>query len=448
MTKMILVALVGLCIVLAICGCLAVDYVSESDQKIASMELNQSAGNMTGEDYLVALMCAYANDSVDPSSESFFTLETEAGSKFPEFADLYREIYNYLGGYGKGPRTGDNVRDWASLCIDGLYHGEGALDLFSFEDKINKARDNYQKRITEEAEKLRLDTDHKAKIRKYNNEIYELTKASRFEEALNVSARAINESESPDSNYLMAQRGATYEEMGLYGDAVLCYREALSWYKYNDSVNVDYRDQPTETLRASVDAMRPSITKQIESIEQTCYQNWINASGIKIEPSDYESTKITVPLGNCTTAFEIRTVGEMYITNTTVTQSAGSGKDYHIETFRVDNFQMDRAAASLKISIAQYTGPSKYKPTTPFDGYDAVNKKGYETFSPEDIQIDGHTARLDESYNIKHEKYPDRYAVTYALDSNTFVLIETYTLNYDKDVSLLFDTFHIMKIRN
>lgn len=183
----------------------------------------------------------------------------------------------------------------------------------------------------------------------------------------------------------------------------------------------------------------------IDVNERTAYQEWINTSGIKIDPGKYESTKITVPLGNCTTAFEIRTVGEMNITKAIVAPAVGSGKDYHIETFRVDNFQMDRDPARLKISIAQYTGPSKYKPTTPFDGYDAVNKKGYKTYSPEDIQIDGHTARLDESYNIKHDNYPNRYAVTYALDANTFVMIETYSINYEKDVSLLFETFHIEK---
>ncbi len=37
----------------------------ESEQRIASMEINQSAGNMTGDDYIIALMYAYINDTVN-----------------------------------------------------------------------------------------------------------------------------------------------------------------------------------------------------------------------------------------------------------------------------------------------------------------------------------------------------------------------------------------------
>ena len=57
-------ALVGLSVVLSVCGYAAAvpDRSQESEQRIASMELNQSAGNMTGDDYLIALMYASIDD--------------------------------------------------------------------------------------------------------------------------------------------------------------------------------------------------------------------------------------------------------------------------------------------------------------------------------------------------------------------------------------------------
>ena len=182
--------------------------------------------------------------------------------------------------------------------------------------------------------------------------------------------------------------------------------------------------------------------------EEAAYQNWIKTTGIRIEPGNYEeSTKIVAPLGNFAVSFETRTPNKLSIENTTLSAKVGSGKEYHTETFKIDALKMSDGLSEFKLSIAQYigTGSTQYKPTMPFSGYDSVDKKGYETLYPSSIQMDGHSARLYESYNIKHDTYPDRYAVTYAIDANTFVMIETYKLDYDKDVSLLFETLHIEK---
>jgi len=134
----------------------------------------------------------------------------------------------------------------------------------------------------------------------------------------------------------------------------------------------------------------------------------------------------------------------MSIVNTTVLAKGGSGKEYHTETFNVYTFKMPGGLSNFEISIAQYTGLAKYKPGNPFDGYDAVDKRNYELLDIEDVQIDGHTATKYTAYHIKNKDY-FVYAILYALDANTFVMIVTDKLDYDKDVSLLIDTLHIEK---
>ena len=43
--------------------------ILDSEQRIASMELNRSTGNMTGDDYLVACVFAFINDTLENKSE-------------------------------------------------------------------------------------------------------------------------------------------------------------------------------------------------------------------------------------------------------------------------------------------------------------------------------------------------------------------------------------------
>jgi hypothetical protein len=171
----------------------------------------------------------------------------------------------------------------------------------------------------------------------------------------------------------------------------------------------------------------------------------IEALGIKTELGNYYgSTKITVPLGNYTATFEIRLDKRMDITNKTILHEVGVGKDYHTELFKVNTLEMSGGLSYLTISIAEYAGSAKYKSTMPFDGYDAVDKRNYELLGIEDVQIDGHTATKYTAYHIKNDDYYV-YAILYALDANTFVMIVTDKVDYDKDVSLLIETLHIDK---
>ena len=174
------------------------------------------------------------------------------------------------------------------------------------------------------------------------------------------------------------------------------------------------------------------------------YQSYFNDTGIKITTGNYESSKlVTVPMDNYETSFQIRTMYEMEVKHNMISTTAGTGKDYHAEDFTTVSFVM---GDNLFITIADYMGPAKYKPTNPFDSLSAVERSGYTIFDYGSMfRIDGHIGRKYASYNTKYPDKTNRYAVSYALDSDTFVQVRTIYLDYDKDVALLLETLHIEK---
>ena len=175
-----------LCAFLVVCGfALATSSVpernQESEQRIASMELNLSAGNMTGEDYIIALMYAYIDDSLTlfethKRGDSFERLQEEASSKYKEYRDIYFDT--------RLTNKVDNIMFYAAECISGdcsfagqsrpVMPARGWLDLLVYEafhndtelyiayphtgssigiiEDLNDARLAYQTRIDEEAE--------------------------------------------------------------------------------------------------------------------------------------------------------------------------------------------------------------------------------------------------------------------------------------------------------
>lgn len=147
------------------------------------MEVNQSAGNMTGEDYLIALMYAYINDTINANSINDLSrpnsraVQNEAISKFGHYSEIYtsnkleiefsglmshsmtRECYveggsTYCNGRYVMPEQGR-----IDLCLYCLFHNDTECkiaypDSYStgFSDDLNEARAAYQTRIVEEAE--------------------------------------------------------------------------------------------------------------------------------------------------------------------------------------------------------------------------------------------------------------------------------------------------------
>lgn len=289
MSKLSLIALVGLCIVLAICSCSAVDYVSESEQRIASMELNQSADNMTGEDYVIALIYAYMQDVQNDSSKwmypgpIFKSIEEEALLKFPEYESVYMLLDNGRGSidtdlmemllvppnFATGRKCENMSEVPESNIIRAIYHVFGEN-----EDVTNKARVKYQTRIAEEAElkemqekreselkemqkkkvteqlrkqqeneahQIALDAHYKNVSENYSTELTDLLNQSRFEDAINLSNEAIENLVTPYSNIMMINQGDIYVSMGMYEAAIESYMSARNNFVYSNE-SADYKE--------------------------------------------------------------------------------------------------------------------------------------------------------------------------------------------------------------
>jgi hypothetical protein len=176
--------------------------------------------------------------------------------------------------------------------------------------------------------------------------------------------------------------------------------------------------------------------------EEEEYQAAFNASGISVANGDYNSFKITVPMGPFTMSFQTRISGEMSVTNYTMQQEAGSGKSYHYNNFTVYEYTMP---TNLAIRIAEFNGLSSYRPASPFDDYETAESRGkYNVYYDEPIKIDGVTGREIIAYYAKNPDKRDRYVISYSPEKNVFVQIRS-NLDYDSDISLIIETINLAK---
>lgn len=285
------------------------DRAPESEQRIASMELNQSAGNMTGDDYLIALMYAYVNDSLTlyetkEQGDSFKRMQEEASSKFDEYSAIYYD-----------PRLDNKLAllmVYSAVCDGDCSHGSGSshyampqqgwFDLFVYEifyndselhiayphtgssigisDAINKARGAYYTRVKEDAEReaarkekeeeqlrmqqemeaeqlrdqqenearqIALDAYYKNASENYSTKIADLLNESNINEALNLSNESIGALVSPYRNIMMINRGDIYMRLGRYSDAIESYKSAQTDFTYSNE-SVEYKESVNQSF--------------------------------------------------------------------------------------------------------------------------------------------------------------------------------------------------------
>jgi predicted negative regulator of RcsB-dependent stress response len=269
------------------------DRSPESEQRIASMEINQSAGNMTGDDYLIALIYAYIDDSLTLSKtheegDSFKRMQEEASSKFSEYRGIYynNDLDNQLQNmmvYSAECDSGDCIgrgsyhnvmpaQGWIDLLVYEIFHNDSELGVMyphkvgssiGISDDINKARTAYKTRITEEAqrevkqenkaaEQLRvqqenaarqtiLDANYKNIFENYSTKIANLLNQSDFNEALNLSNESISALVSPYSNIMMITQGDIYMRLGKYQDAIDSYNSAQTDFTYSNE-SAEYKN--------------------------------------------------------------------------------------------------------------------------------------------------------------------------------------------------------------
>lgn len=198
-------------------------------------------------------------------------------------------------------------------------------------------------------------------------------------------------------------------------------------------------------LKANQDAEKQAaeVRKKAEmDAEEAEYRATFNASGIKITPGQYESSNVVVPMGPYQLSFLTRTTDKMRIYNSTISKVVGSGKTYHRENFTTYEFSMN---GLLRVQIAHLTNSTGFAPEDPFDEYGLAEKGNHIIYDYGSNQtIDGKPGKVISSYYKYNDKAPDKHVAIYKLDPNTFVLVSS-TLDYDKDVSLILETIHIVK---
>jgi len=207
------------------------------------------------------------------------------------------------------------------------------------------------------------------------------------------------------------------------------YRYFADTFKYDDTE----AKQNAESAASILD----------EQEREKEYQADFNASGIKIVPGQYESSLVTVPMGDYVASFQIRTLGKMTTTNITASQYIGSGKSYHMENFTLEIFVMAAGEGTLNIAIAHYTGPAKYEPANPLNAYHTAKEAGGEIWDPIEVNVDGRAGTELIAENRRGDI--SIHTLNYTLDKNTFVLVRAESLDGDKDFNLVTETLHIEK---
>jgi len=268
-----LITLIGL-VLLLIAGSSNAVSDKTPEQRIISYEINKSAGNMTGDDYVIALVYAYLQDykaenlgkrsneirvvALD-GGVNFTSVHLEAESNFPEYGKIYGQI-NSMMGQDVNYRTDDGFRQYdpnnvPQEAIDGAIQ-----QVFNQADIINAAHVAVQARLVEEAdqkdldrqrEEIRqtaelerekqqhanvikqqeLDAFYNNRYNEYMRNVTKLNDSGNFSDAFNLSCAYLP---SPYLNMMRIAEGDILMHMGRYSDAIIYYNETQDFYWDNN----------------------------------------------------------------------------------------------------------------------------------------------------------------------------------------------------------------------
>jgi hypothetical protein len=276
--------------------------IPSSEQRIASMQINRSAGNMTGDDYIVALVFAYINDSegriwnVDKQDRlpNYEKLYEETKAKFPEYG-LLGDPYNIgpeaiprilfgmmLDSGTRSPTTTGGYSITYVMPLQG-YIDKAIYDIFDPDKYIisPSASTKAYARLKEEARQqamqregeakqqaaqqeneikqraaqqekmynqLALDAHYKNLSANYTANLTILLNQSNFADALNLSNDAIKNLVSPYSNIMMISKGDIYTSMGRFEDAIQSDQNAQKEFTY-DNESADYQNKVQQDFK-------------------------------------------------------------------------------------------------------------------------------------------------------------------------------------------------------
>ncbi|MGD0952984.1 MAG: hypothetical protein ABR985_11435 [Methanotrichaceae archaeon] len=264
-----LLVLAALCAVLMV-ACISGNAVEISpEQRIISYEINKSAGNMTGDDYVIALIYAtlegYRNNSCSTCSQ----IEDEIKAKFPEYnvaaenagvaaamtmsseeqiqninidkIEITQPIINKVIQSVFSSDYLSNARAAVQACFAEQAH-QRELDIQR--EAIQQAAERKKAEQIEEnkSNQLALDAHYKSLSENYTANVTALLNQSKFNDALNLSNDAITNLVSPYSNIMMISRGDIYTSMGRYAEAIGSFQSAQANFTY-DNDSIDYQNE-------------------------------------------------------------------------------------------------------------------------------------------------------------------------------------------------------------
>jgi hypothetical protein len=256
-----MLVLVALCAVLAV-ACISGNAVAISpEQRIISMEINKSAGNMTGDDYIIALIYASLEGYRNNSCSTCPQIEDEIKAKFPEYTQAAENAEVVVAMTMSSEEQIQRV-DIAKIEITQPLINKVIQSVFSSDYLLN-ARAAVQARFAEQAHKNELELQREAipqasERKKEEERQTNATKQTeldtyfknRYDEYM-ANITALNESEvlnatnyiadlpSPYLNMMFVTRGDILVRMGKYSDAIDNYNLAREHFEY-DNESKDY----------------------------------------------------------------------------------------------------------------------------------------------------------------------------------------------------------------
>ena len=224
------------------------------EQRILSYEANKSAGNMTADDYSIAILYAYIqhNNSLESA------VENEALLKYPEYSYVYKAlkgIYNGIGSMSDpNGEIGDAIYEYFRdpeflapfhAAVQARYAKEAQNRELDLQRAAIEQAAEHKKEVQRQQNKsnqLALDAHYKNLSENYTSNLTVLLNQSKFADALNLSDEAIKNLVSPYSNIMMISKGDIYTSMGRFEDAIESDQNAQKEFTY-DNDSADYQNK-------------------------------------------------------------------------------------------------------------------------------------------------------------------------------------------------------------
>jgi hypothetical protein len=145
--------------------------------------------------------------------------------------------------------------------------------------------------------------------------------------------------------------------------------------------------------------------------------------GFSVAPGDYNSTAVTVPLGPYKISFLTRLENitfKGFYEKSGRNVYEGKGKDYHMCTYDIGELIVSSRNGKVDFFIHHYVAPLNYPPEGPHILFQKDKCADYYPYS----------------YYYRYSKY-------YSPDPTTFVYMQFFDMDWNKDILLILETLNV-----